>query len=222
MVSDVDTALLTAPTEFLDYHHPRVREFVERAVAGAGSPSQRAVRLYYAVRDGLDYEVYRQDLSRAGLRASAIVARGEGFCVHKSILYAAAVRAVGVPSRIVVSEVRNHLASPQLRALVGGDVFVHWLTSVYLDGRWLRVTPVFNKTLCRLYGMEPLEFDGSAEARLHPAAEGEQMEFLAEHGEFGDVAYDELTAIMRSRHPAMYGASLVPGEGSLAMEAAGA
>lgn len=219
MVRKAERARLIAPTEFLDHRHPRVREFVDQTVAGADDPAQRAVRLYYAVRDGLDYEVYGQDLSRSGLRASAIVERGEGFCVHKSILYAAAVRAIGVPSRIVVSEVRNHLASPQLRALVGGDVFVHWLTSVYLEDRWLRVTPVFNKTLCRLYGMPPLDFDGTSEARLHPFTDGRQMEFTAEHGEFDDVAYDQLTAIMQARHPAMYGAPVVPGQGSLAVEA---
>lgn len=210
---------LTAPTEFLDYQQPQVRDFVARTVDGADSPREQAVRLYYAVRDGLHYEVYRQDLSRDGLRASTIVQRGEGFCVHKSILYAAAVRAVGIPSRIVVSEVRNHLASPQLKALVGGEVFVHWLASVHLDGRWLRVTPVFNKMLCRLYGMEALDFDGVSEARLHPFGPDGQMEFLAEHGEFDDVEYERLTAIMRARHPAMYSAPLVPGEGSLADEA---
>lgn len=49
--------------------------------------------------------------------------RGLGFCVHKLILYAAVLRAVGIPSRLYYGDVRNHLASPRLRELVGGDVF---------------------------------------------------------------------------------------------------
>jgi transglutaminase-like putative cysteine protease len=213
---------LTAPTRFLDHDSDAVREFVGRATAGATSPTECAVRLFYAVRDGIAYEVYRQDLSPDGLRASATLARGEGFCVHKSILYAAAVRAVGIPSRLVVGEVRNHLASPQLKALVGGEVFVHWLTSIHLEGRWLRVTPVFNKLLCRLYGMPPLEFDGTADAVFHPFRDGERMEFLTDHGEFDDVDYDRLMGLMRSRHPGMFaGGTVVPGAGTLAAEAPG-
>jgi hypothetical protein len=211
---------MVTATYFLDYHHERVQAFVKDAIGDAVTEKDRAVRLFYAVRDGLDYEVSGQDMSREGLRASEIVARGEGFCVHKSILYAAAVRAVGIPSRLVVSEVRNHLASPALQALVGGDTFVHWLTAIRLDNRWLHVTPVFNKVLCRLYRMEPLEFDGSSDARLHPFTGGEQMEFLAEHGEFDDVDYDRLIGLMRAKHPGMFtGGTVVPDAGSLADQA---
>jgi transglutaminase-like putative cysteine protease len=214
-MDDLDLAKLTEPTEFLDFEHEAVAAFTERAVAGADSPTERAVRLFYQVRDHIDYEVYRQDLSPAGIRASATVDRGEGFCVHKSILYAAAVRAVGIPSRLVVGEVRNHLASPQLKDLVGGEVFVHWLTSIYLDGRWLKVTPVFNKLLCRLYGIATLDFDGTADAVDHPFSGSERMEFLADHGEFDDVAYDTLIGLMRRRHPRMFTPDTkVPGTGT--------
>lgn len=140
--------------------------------------------------------------------------------MQKSILYASAVRSLGIPSRLVISEVRNHLASPQLKALVGGETFVHWLTSIYLEGRWLRVTPVFNKLLCRLYGMQALEFDGSSDAELHPFGDGEQMEFVTEHGEFDDVEYERGIGLMRSRHPGMFvNGTVVPGEGSLRTEA---
>jgi transglutaminase-like putative cysteine protease len=211
---------LTEPTEFLDYGHDAVAAFIEEAVHGSTSPTERAVRLYYRVRDDIDYEVYRQDLSRTGIRASATVTRGEGFCVHKSILYAAMVRAVGIPRRLVVGEVRNHLASPQLKELVGGEVFVHWLTSIYLNGRWLKVTPIFNKLLCRLYGIAPLEFDGTTDAVHHPFSGSTQMEFLVDHGEFDDVAYDTLFGLMRTRHPRMFTPDTkTPGTETLAAQA---
>src|SRR2546421_10826512 len=128
----------TQATEFLDHTSPRVQEFIRRVSAGdAPTDVDWAVALYYAVRDDILYEVYGTDLSRLGLRASTIATQGSGFCVHKSILYAAAVRAVGIPSRIIVAEVRNHLASDRLKDLVGGDVFVHCLTSVHIAGRWV-------------------------------------------------------------------------------------
>lgn len=112
---------LLKPTEFLDYESATVRAFVDKALPEPGrlTEVERAVALYYAVRDGINYEVYDADLSREGLRASSVLERGKGFCVHKSIVYAAAVRSVGVPSRIVYGDVRNHLASERLRPAGG-------------------------------------------------------------------------------------------------------
>ncbi len=193
-----------AATDHLDFRHPAVAAFVERETADAADEREAAVRLYYAVRDGLDYDVFGQDLSSGGVRASAILERGQGFCLHKSILYAAAVRAVGVPSRLKVSEVRNHLSSPRLRTLVGGDLFVHWLTEVHLGGRWVKATPVFNKLLCRLYGIEPLEFDGVHDASAHPFKDGAEMRFLTDHGTYADLDYGHLIGVMRQRHPRMF------------------
>ncbi|WMX48874.1 transglutaminase family protein [Streptomyces roseicoloratus] len=122
--------------------------------------------------------------------------------MHKSALYAACVRALGIPSRLVYGDVRNHLASPRLLSHIGGDVFFHGLTQVYLNGTWVKATPVFNKMLCKLYGMEALEFDGVSDSLYHPFAEGGgSMEFLTDHGAFDDVPYDFVMSAMRSKHP---------------------
>jgi transglutaminase-like putative cysteine protease len=215
---------LLAATEFLDHDHPVVREFVDRTLGGAElTPTDRAVKLYYAVRDKILYEVYNADLSRSGLRASAIIARGQGFCVHKSIVYATVCRAAGVPSKIVLTDVRNHLASERLRELVGGDVFrFHALNSVHLDERWVRATPVFNKMLCRLYNMDALEFDGSADSMYHPYdRRGRQhMEFLHEYGEFDDFPYELVVEGIRSAHPRLFAGRYQVTSGSLVAEAA--
>ncbi|MFD1277162.1 transglutaminase family protein [Streptomyces kaempferi] len=148
-----ETATLAA-TEFLDHRSPTVRAFVDKTLARAkesDTATQKATALYYAVRDGITYEVYGADLTRHGLSATGVLEKGFGFCVHKSILYAAALRAVGIPSRVYYGDVRNHLASPRLRELVGGDVFrFHSLTVVNLDDRWVKATPVFNKLLSAL------------------------------------------------------------------------
>jgi transglutaminase-like putative cysteine protease len=41
------------PTEFIDSDSPLVRDFATKAVAGAQAPREKAVKLYYAVRDGI-------------------------------------------------------------------------------------------------------------------------------------------------------------------------
>ncbi|PPK68413.1 transglutaminase-like domain-containing protein [Actinokineospora auranticolor] len=203
-----------AATEFLDHGAPGVRHFAAQALEGVPDTDRdRAVALYYAVRDGIRYEVYGADLSRAGLRASSVVEARSGMCLHKSVLYAAALRSVGVPARLVLTDVRNHLASDRLRELAGGDVFTyHCLTSAHLDGRWLRATPVFNRTLCRLYRLDPLEFDGTADSVHHPHDRSgrRHMEFLREHGEFDDLPHARVVAGLRAAHPRLFDGPTTP------------
>ncbi|WP_018680897.1 transglutaminase-like domain-containing protein [Actinokineospora enzanensis] len=218
-----DLVDLTEETEFLDYNSHTVREFIDRAMPDdAETDIDKAVALYYAVRDGIHYEVYGSRMTRAEFTASAIINRGRGFCVHKSIVYAAVVRAVGIPSRIVYGDVRNHLASERLRELVGGDVFCfHSLTSVHLDGRWVKATPVFTKLLCKLYKIAPLDFDGRSDSLYHPYDEQgrRHMEFLRMRGEFADFPYDTVVSGIRAAHPKLFRTDDRLAEGSLTTEA---
>lgn len=211
---------LTAPTEFLDHQSEAVQNFIDEVVEDRSADRRvNAVKLYYAVRDTVHYEVYGADLSREGLKASSTATLRSGFCLHKSVLFAAAVRALGIPSRLVYGDVRNHLASPRLIEHIGGEVFFHGLTQIHLEGRWVKATPVFNKLLCRLYGMRPLEFDGLSDSLHHPHGNGGAMEFLKDHGAFDDLPYEFVMTSMRRAHPRfLEGTGTVSG-GSLASEA---
>jgi len=225
MAAETPPQDLLGVTPFLDYDHPVVREFVGQALDGTETtPTEKAVALYYAVRDDVFYEVYDADLSRDGLKASNVATRRQGFCLHKSVLYAACCRAVGIPARLHYGKVRNHLASDRLRKHIGGDVFFHGLTAVHLDGKWVKATPVFNGLLCKLYGLTPLEFDGTSDSLYHPFdADGRKnMEFLVDYGGFDDLPYEFVMDQMRSNHPDFLdtdGTGTVSG-GSLAAEAA--
>ncbi|WP_229397743.1 transglutaminase-like domain-containing protein [Micromonospora okii] len=214
-----------AATYFLDHDSPEVADFVARSAPADADPTTRAVALYYAVRDGIQYEVYSADLSRAGLRASSTLRSGTGMCIHKSILYASALRSIGIPSRLVLADVRNHLTSDRLRSLMGGDVFRHHCyTKVHLDGRWVKATPVFSRRLCRLYRITQLEFDGRTDSLYHPYdLDGRQhMEFLHTHGEFSDLPYDRIVRDLRIAHPGLFAATMRVVDGSLERDAVGA
>jgi len=217
------TAAGCAPTEFLDFEAPTVRDFVDRAVPGRGQEkAEQARALYYAVRDGIQYEIYGADLSRRGLRASGVVARGRGLCIHKSVLYAAGARALGIPSRLVLVDVRNHVASPRLKRMLGGEVFrFHCFTELELDGRRVRATPVFSARLCGLYRMTPLDFDGRTDAVFQPYDdEGRAfMELVHEHGAFDDLPYDTVVDGLRAAHPGLFDTRTRMRSGSLAGEA---
>ena len=98
------------PTEFLDFDNQTVLEYAKKQTYGATTETEKAVKLYYAVRDDFQYNPYILDLRRTGLTASNLLTRNRGYCVEKAVLLAACARAVGVPSRLSFYIVRNHIA----------------------------------------------------------------------------------------------------------------
>jgi transglutaminase-like putative cysteine protease len=186
-----------APGRYVDSDHPAVEAWAAAAVRGVEDPRQRAVALYYRVRDDFRYDPYGIDRSPAGFRASWVLEHGRGFCVPKATLLAAAARAVGIPARLGYADVRNHLTSAKLAESMGTDVFTwHGYTELAIDGRWVKATPAFNRSLCEKTGVLPLEFDGREDSVFHPfTADGSRhMEYLADHGSFADVPYDAIMA----------------------------
>jgi transglutaminase-like putative cysteine protease len=207
-----DLNAFLAPTRFVDSDAPEVRDYAARVTAGASDPRERAVALYYAVRDGIRYDPYSVQVDPDAYRASRIVQAPAAFCVPKAILLAAAARASGIPARLGFADVRNHLASEKLRARMGTDLFVfHGYTDLYLDGGWRKATPAFNRELCSRFGVPPLEFDGTADAMLH-AFDGEgrrYMEYVRDRGTFVDLPLDEMLRVFRELYA---GAELQPAE----------
>lgn len=216
---------LCEPTEFLDHASPAVQDYLARTLPDRDRPARElAVDLYYAVRDGIRYEIYGIDFSRGAMRASAVLESGRGLCIHKSIVYAACTRSLGIPSRLAFVDVRNHVASPRLKRFLGGDVVhFHCFARLHLDGRWLSATPVFSEPLCRLYRMTPLDFDGRADAVLQPYDEhgSVHMEFVRDRGVFDDLPYERVVAGLRSAHPRLFETATRMRRGSLVTEAAG-
>lgn len=191
-----------APTRFLDYEAAEVQAFVHEAIGEAQTPRDKAVRLYYAVRDGIRYDPYRFSLTPETFTASHTVREKVAYCVPKAVLYAACLRAAGIPARPGFADVKNHLATKRLLEAVGTNLFPwHGYVALLLDDRWVKATPVFNIEMCQRFQVLPLEFDGSADALMHPynALQQRHMEYVKQHGEFDDLPYDLLVAEMQKR-----------------------
>lgn len=190
-------------TSLVDSEHPAVVAFV-RQHAGAGTDQKRAVALYYAVRDGFRYDPYRVDLSPAGMRASAVLTLGYGWCVTKAALLAAACRAVGIPARLGYADVRNHLSTQRMRESMQTDVFAwHGYTDIWLGGAWRKATPAFNIELCERFGLLPLEFDGVADSIYHPfdRSGNRHMEYILQRGSYADMPLEAILATFRDVYP---------------------
>ena len=183
------------PAEFVDSDDAAVIAYAARHCGDAVSARDKAVRLYYAVRDDIRYDPYRDFSDDDTYRASACLAAKRGYCVAKAALLAACARSRGIPARIAFADVRNHLCTPRLRDSMNSDEFIyHGITELYLDGEWVRATPTFNLELCERFGVRPLEFDGRTDALMHPFdSEGRKhMEYLRYHDAHGDVPVEEI------------------------------
>jgi transglutaminase-like putative cysteine protease len=192
-----------SPTPIIDSDHPDVIAFAREHTTDASSDIDRAVALYYAVRDGFRYDPYRLDLTEEGLRASTCLENGYGWCVTKAALYAAVCRAVGIPARLGYADVKNHLSTARLREFLGTDVFYfHGYTAVLLDGKWVKATPAFNIELCEKFRIRSLEFDGTEDSIYHPFdLEGRKhMEYIRFRGEYDDVPLADMIAVFKEHY----------------------
>ena len=193
------------PGSYIDSDAEPVVAFARRVGVGP-DPSARGVALYYAVRDGIVYTPYCDFRSEETYRASACVVRGSGFCVAKAVLLAAAARVVGIPARVGFADVRNHLASPRLRQLMGTDVFYyHGYADLYLGGAWVKATPAFDRRLCERFGVRPLEFDGQSDSLFHPYdVNGRRhLEYLHDRGPHGDVPVAAIRDTFERHYPGL-------------------
>lgn len=192
------------PTYFIDCDSEEVRGFALTAAGTAETVRQKAVNLFYAVRDEIRYDPYDIDLSREGFRASTIIKRKYGYCVAKAIALCAAARACSIPARLSFADVRNHLTTERLKALIKTDIFFfHGYTEFFIDGKWVKATPTFNISLCRRFGVKALDFDGRNDALLHPfdSKGRKHMEYIKDRGSFADVPHELIIGMFRRHYP---------------------
>lgn len=161
---------------------------------------QKAVKLYYHIRDDIRYDPYLPFYRPEHYRSSGVINSKKGFCIHKAGLLCAAARAAGIPSRIGFATVRNHIATRQLLQYLGsGTIAPHGYAELWLDGRWIKSTPAFNAGLCRHFRVAPLDFNGVYDSIMqeHNSDNARFMEYIAYHGEFQDIPIDFILDIMR-------------------------
>ncbi len=196
-----------SPGSFVDSDHPQVMEYAAAHVGTGKTDMDKALSLFYAIRDGVRYDPYLPMGDPASYRASDAVITGRGWCVPKAALLAACARIHGIPARPGYADVVNHLATPRLIELIGTDVFYfHSYCELYLDGKWVKCTPAFNKSLCEKFGLKPLDFDGRNDSLFHEydVAGNRHMEYIKDRGPRGDVPFEEILACFRVEYKPAY------------------
>jgi len=173
------------------------------SMAGGGALDDRMRDWYLFVRDAIRYDPFSISLEPEDLAAPRTLENKQGHCVHKSILLVAGFRAMGVPARLGLAKVRNHLATESLERKLGTDVLTpHGYAAFWNGQRWIKCTPVFNRSLCDRLGTSVLDWDPSRDVLFQPldSRGGRFMEYLEDFGLHATVPL----AFMRSQLEGMY------------------
>ena len=204
------------PTAYFDFDVETVRSFAFASIGGASSAQEKAIRLFYTVRDQIRYDPYSITLDPATYKASSVIAAGSGFCLPKANLLIACARATGIPAGIGLADVRNHLCTERLRRMMGGkDLFLHHGFAVlHIDGNWVKAVPAFNIELCEKFDVVPTDFDGAHDALFQQfdAKGRHHMEYVTDHGIWSDFPFAKVAADFRAFYPPIAFGAEDPGE----------
>lgn len=196
-----------SPTYFFDYESDEIQDLVSDFKNTSLSEKEITIALYNKVRDTWRYDPYSLSFNKEKYRASEIVKRPKGHCIDKSIILIAGLRALGIPARIHLAKVKNHIGVERLIEKFGSNELTpHGMVDAYINGKWLKLSPTFNVSLCEMLNVAPLDFDGENDAVLQEfSADGTQfMEYLEDYGHFEDVPMEFMERNAREHYPNIF------------------
>jgi transglutaminase-like putative cysteine protease len=201
----METEQFLRPTLYIDCDAELVEKKSREIIQCISAERDRAIRIFYAVRDGIRYSIYGKRSLPEHFRASFVLAAGEGYCVQKAILLVALARAASIPARLRFAAIRSHLTSKEMMEKRGSNLFpYHGYTDLYIEGSWVKAAPTFDIVSCVNAGLRPVDFDGRHDALLPSTALNGRphIEYVEDRGFFEDVPFD---AIMQAslRHKYM-------------------
>lgn len=190
----LDPSRCLGSTPFIEAEAAAIREAAHGCVGGALTERKRAAALFRFVRDEIAYE-FRAKLDPDEYRATRVLAECRGFCVQKAVLLCALGRAAGIPTALVLSDLRDRTLPERLVQAMGTDtMFHHGLNAFYLDGRWLLADASLSPDVVSRKRYRPVEFDGTQDALSAPTTLGGEphAEYVHFHGLFDDLPFEQM------------------------------
>jgi len=155
------------PTEAIDSDQELIQETARNLTLGCTNDTEKAIKLFYFVRDSIRYNIYMISMYLNDFKASTVLSRRKGYCVQKAVLLAALGRALNIPTRLVFASIKNHRVPAHLIERTGTDIFPrHGYNQFYLNGEWVSMAATFDRELCLKNGLPTVEFDGAHDAIL--------------------------------------------------------
>lgn len=200
-----DLSIYLQPNEFFDFNKKTVMNKAIEITNGLKSEKEKAIALFYWVRDEIKYNMalFVPKVKNYFI-ASKTIRRREGFCVSKSILLSTLARVVGIPARIHLVDLINHLISQKVIDFMGHNVmYFHAYSEFYLNNKWVKLTPSFDQqTAIRGRFLPMVEFDGENDAVFPPYdVNGNKFgEYVGDRGVHADLPLDEIDRLFQEKY----------------------
>jgi transglutaminase-like putative cysteine protease len=209
-----ENKMLINPTVHLDYLSEEVKKFLVDLNLTELSDKEKVILIYNKVRDHFLYDPYRLDLRSNELVASKILKKKRAWCVEKSIVMAACLRSINIPCKLGYANVINHIGTEKLVDILKSQTIAcHGYVNIYIDDKWVKATPSFDKRICKLLKVSPLEFNGEEDSLFQEFRENEQfMEYEKYLGEYSDVPVEMINKEMKKNYPHLFKENIITKE----------
>lgn len=200
---------------FYDTSNPKIQSIKELFEAKAyNSEIELAQDVYEYVRDSWQYSPLRLSLIEEEYSSNYLANRPQGHCIDKSILLITILKSLNIEARLGLAKVKNHIAAERIVEFLGTDVLVpHGYVEIYLEDKWVKATPAFNKTLCEKLNVPVLDFNGREDSIFQSFSnDGTQfMEYIEDYGSFDTVPLELIESLLHSYYPILKEAGLKMG-----------
>jgi hypothetical protein len=133
-------------TELCDSDSEQIVAKAEELAKGAETPREAAMKVFFFVRDQIPFAS-----DRADAKASDTMAEGGGFCVTKTNLQIALLRAMGIPARYrhlhLNKEVLKGILPDWAFDMTADPIWYHPWCECYLSGKWMVCEPLYDRPL---------------------------------------------------------------------------
>lgn len=194
------------PTKFFDFNKKFVRDKAFEITEGLETEKEKAIALFYWVRDEIKYNMHTYIPSiKANFKASVTLRRKNGFCVSKSVLLSSFARAIGIPASIHLVDLINHKISQKIIDFMGTNVMhYHGYSELYLNNKWVKLTPSFDQKTALKGGFIPMvEFDGENDAVFAVYDNEGRLfgEYVMDRGIHADLPLEEIERVFEEKYP---------------------
>jgi len=196
----------TEETFHFDFSDEKIQKIVTFLDKGEiVTKKEFAIKAYLYVRDTWQYDPYRISLINEDWKASNLISQKRGHCIDKVVILITILRAAGIPARLGLAKVKNHIAVDHIIEKFGSDILVpHGYIEIHLNNKWIKATPAFNKELCKLLHVHVLEFDGEQDSifqEFDQTGNRVFMEYLHDYGTFNEVPLPFMFQLMIDHYP---------------------
>jgi len=133
------------PTEICDCDNPEVKQKANELIEGTKTPKEAAIKIFNFVRDNILFaggKLYP-------VKASETLKEATGFCVTKTNLQIALLRALNIPARYHQLELDKNCLKNIFETLdfLPKTIWFHPTCECYLDEKWIACDTTFDKRL---------------------------------------------------------------------------